>query len=61
MIENVDRYRVESANFSLADHDPADKALFDGNKKAGAKLFKPLNDRLEVLQELLYAEGKQRF
>ncbi len=60
MIENADRYRVESATFSLADHDPADKALFDGNKKAGAKLFKPLNDRLEVLQELLYAEGKHK-
>jgi len=60
MLENVDKYRVESDKFVLTTHNPADKSLFDGDKKAGAKLFKPLNQRLEALQELLYAEGKHK-
>jgi len=40
--------------------DPRDKAGFDGHKRDGRAALEPLNDRLEELQELLYAEGKHR-
>ncbi len=55
------RYRVEpGATLDLTDHDPADRALFDGDKDAGRKETRDLNKRLEELQELLYAEAKHK-
>jgi PPK2 family polyphosphate:nucleotide phosphotransferase len=57
----MDRYRVnpgEHAN--LADRDPGDRALFEGGKKEGKRELETLNQRLEALQELLWAEGRHK-
>jgi PPK2 family polyphosphate:nucleotide phosphotransferase len=40
--------------------DPRDSAAFDGDKRAGREAAKELNNRLESLQEVLYAEGKHK-
>ncbi|MDH4116559.1 MAG: polyphosphate kinase 2 family protein [Acidimicrobiia bacterium] len=40
--------------------DPRSTGSFDGGKKAGRKLHDELNDRLELLQETLYAQGRHR-
>lgn len=57
----LDRYRVPPGkHVHLRDWDPGEKALFDGKKAAGKAALAPLNLRLETLQELLYAEGKQK-
>ena len=54
-------YRVgPGTTVGLADHDPADQALFAGGKDAGKAATKDLNKRLEALQEVLYAEGRQK-
>lgn len=37
-----------------------DEEVFDVNKPLGKDLFKQFNHRIDELQELLYAEGKQR-
>ncbi len=56
-----DRYRVQPGRrFRLADHDPEDKSAFDGERAEADAEFALLNDRLEALQELLYAEGRHR-
>ncbi len=44
----------------LADHDPRDTGAFDGDKAAARARKQALNERLEELQEALYAERKQR-
>ncbi len=55
------RYCVEpGARVKLQKHDPSDSSAFDGDKKSGRELAGKLNLRLEQLQELLYAEGKNR-
>jgi PPK2 family polyphosphate:nucleotide phosphotransferase len=51
---------AENSRAGLAERDPADNRLFDGEKEAGAELMKDLNLRLEELQELLYADGSRR-
>ncbi|MGC9348553.1 MAG: polyphosphate kinase 2 family protein [Anaerolineae bacterium] len=57
----VNRYRVlPDATVDLSSLDPRDKSAFDGGKKAGKQVLGMLNDRLEPLQELLYAEGKHK-
>lgn len=58
---NVDRYRIAPHTpVRLADWDANDDTLFDGKKRDAAKVLETLNDRLEALQELLYAEGKHK-
>ena len=58
---DTDRYRVEpGTGLELADHDPRDRSLFAGDKEAGKEETRELNKRLEALQELLYAEGRQK-
>ena len=58
---SVDRYRVRPGQrFRLADCDPEDKRTFEGEREAAEAEFAVLNDRLEALQELLYAEGRHR-
>jgi PPK2 family polyphosphate:nucleotide phosphotransferase len=58
---DTDRYKIApGSRVDLADHDPADRALFAGDKGAGREATKLLNRRLEELQELLYAEGRQK-
>lgn len=57
----MDRYRVKpGATVHLGAWDPNDKALCEAGKKAGKKRAKALNEELEGLQELLYAEGKHK-
>jgi PPK2 family polyphosphate:nucleotide phosphotransferase len=45
---------------SLTARDPADSRLFGGEKDEGKRLAAELTDRLESLQELLYAEGRHK-
>ena len=57
----MDRYRIEpGATVDLTSWDPRDKSGFDGGKSAGKQVLHMLNERLEDLQELLYAEGKRK-
>ncbi len=57
----VDTYRVRPGDkIRLADHDPNDHQLFDGGKDEGKAYVLELNEQLESLQELLYAEGKHK-
>jgi len=58
---NIDRYRVKpGSKVKLDNWDPSDDNLFDGGKKDAPKELEKLTDRLEELQELLYAEGKHK-
>ncbi|MFC2053186.1 polyphosphate kinase 2 family protein [Chloroflexota bacterium] len=55
------KYRVARGDkIYLCDWDPNDKSKFDGNKLQAQKRLEELNDELEALQELLYAEHKHR-
>ncbi len=55
------QYRVEPGSaVDLSQWDPNDKSGFPGTKKAGRQELLSLNQRLEVLQELLYAEHKHK-
>ncbi|MCJ7549201.1 MAG: polyphosphate kinase 2 family protein [Anaerolineae bacterium] len=57
----MDRYRVKPGQrVDLSGWDTKDRSAFDGDKSAGKEAAKDANRRLEALQELLYAEGKQR-
>ncbi|MGV8049309.1 MAG: polyphosphate kinase 2 family protein [Anaerolineaceae bacterium] len=56
-----EKYRVPyKGKIKLNDYNPNDSSLFDGNKKDGKEALLKLNQELEALQELLYAEGKHR-
>ncbi len=55
------RYRVQpGTQVDLSQWDPSEKYAFEGGKKDGKRALKALNRRLEALQELLYAEHKQK-
>ncbi len=55
-----DRFRIQPGKkVRLADHDPRSTKGFDGDKEQGRARLRELNERLEALQEALYAEGKQ--
>jgi len=55
------QYRVEpDSKVNLSKWNPNEKGSFEGGKKAGKKALLALNDRLEALQEMLYAERKHR-
>lgn len=57
----MDRYRVEpGTTVDLSQWETSSSATFDGDKRAGKKALLELNDELEALQELLYAEGKHK-
>lgn len=57
----MDRYRVEpGTTVDLSQWETSSSATFDGDKRAGKKALLALNDELEALQELLYAEGKHK-
>ena len=56
----MSRYQIAPGmTVDLDDHDPRDLAMA-ANKDAGRKLLSRLNERLEALQEVLYAEGRHR-
>ena len=57
----MDRYRAQlGTRVDLSEWDPNDKSAFPVKKKEGRKLLLELNQRLETLQELLYAEHKHK-
>jgi len=57
----MDRYLVKPGKkVKLENWDPDDKSLVDLDKKDGEKELDEVNDELEKLQELLFAEGKQQ-
>jgi PPK2 family polyphosphate:nucleotide phosphotransferase len=57
----MDRYRVKpSKHIDLDAWNPNDKSLCPDGKSEGRKRLKALNDELEALQELLYAEHKHK-
>jgi PPK2 family polyphosphate:nucleotide phosphotransferase len=57
----MDRYRVPpNSAIDLQDWNPNDNAVFGGSKREARDRLDELNDELEELQELLYAEHKQK-
>ena len=57
----MDRYRVRpGSDVDLSRWDPNETEAFDGDKGDAKDALDELNDRLEDLQELLWAEGKHR-
>jgi PPK2 family polyphosphate:nucleotide phosphotransferase len=57
----MERYLVTpDSPVDLNHWDPDDKSLFPVSKKDGKKTLLQLNEELEGLQELLYAEGKHK-
>ena len=57
----MNRYRILSGTrVTLADWDPNDKSEFPLSKQEARQYLRELNTELEALQELLYAEHKQR-
>ncbi len=57
----MDRYRiVPDAKFHISDYDPNDLGDFSGDKAKGEHELIRLTQRLDSLQELLYAEHKHK-
>jgi len=57
----MERYRVKpGTKVDLRQWDPDEKAEYSGTKKEAKKYLDELNDELEALQELLYAENKHK-
>ncbi len=57
----MERYRVEQGKkISLKKFDPNDQSAFSGDKEDGLKALAKLNQELQALQELLYAEQKHK-
>lgn len=57
----MDKYLVKPGEpLDLSSHDSRDTSYWDGDKDAGKEEFQELNERLEELQELLYAEGRHK-
>ncbi len=57
----MDRYRVEpGSKVRISEIDPNDKSAFDGEKKEAEEELARLTQRLDSLQELLYAEHKHK-
>lgn len=55
------RYRISTdKKISLAKFDPNDSKAFNGDKEKGLKVLAKLNQELQSLQELLYAEQKHK-
>lgn len=55
------RYRVApGSEVQLADHDPRDRTLCPKSKANGRRRTAKLNNELEAMQELLYAEHKHK-
>jgi PPK2 family polyphosphate:nucleotide phosphotransferase len=57
----MDRYRViPGTAVDLAALDPADTAAFSNGKAGAKKKLRALNNRMEALQELLFAESRHK-
>jgi PPK2 family polyphosphate:nucleotide phosphotransferase len=60
-MKGVERYRVSpGAKVDLASFDPSDTSAFAGGKKEALAELAAVNARLEVLQEMLYAQNRHR-
>lgn len=60
-IVNIQQYvAAPGSDIKLVDWDPNDNGGIEGGKKEGKAFTKDLNQRLEELQELLYAENKHK-
>lgn len=61
MASEFERYRVKpGSKVKLAEVDPGEQRGFSGDKAAGKELLLKLNKELEALQEVLYAEHRQK-
>ncbi len=57
----MERYRVKpGSKIKLNQWDPNDKSAFAGDKREAREALQALNERLEALQEQLYAEDKHK-
>jgi len=57
----IDRYRIAPGTaVALAEWDPDDHGLYGLDKDSSKSVLQELNKELEDLQELLFAEGKQK-
>ncbi len=57
----MERYRVKPKDkINLKDWDPNDTGEYEGEKDEAKAKLEELNAKLEVLQELLYAEGQHK-
>ncbi len=58
---NYNKYLVSpDEKIKMKDYDPNDSSEFEGKKKEGRKALEKVNAEIEALQELMYAEGKNR-
>ncbi len=58
---DIERYRVQPGEAAgLSGRDPDERSGFDGGKKAGRAALAGINARLEELQELLWAQRRNR-
>jgi PPK2 family polyphosphate:nucleotide phosphotransferase len=57
---NLDKYRVNPKKFSLRDYDPKDKTERTGSKDQNAADLTKLATEINVLQDILHAEGKRK-
>jgi PPK2 family polyphosphate:nucleotide phosphotransferase len=53
-------YKTTHKKTKLADQNPRDNSAFKGDKSLGEDLHRILNQRLEELQEIFFAEHKQK-
>ena len=57
----MEKYKVKPGQkVKLKDWDPDDKSLWNDGKKAAKEKFLEINQELEKLQEILYAENKHK-
>ncbi|MDW8351753.1 MAG: polyphosphate kinase 2 family protein [Anaerolineae bacterium] len=57
----MDKYKAHPGRpIRLSDFDPEDTSLFDGEKALAKEQLDALNDELEHLQELMYAEHQRK-
>ena len=57
----MEQYRVKpNSHIGLSQWDPNDTGVFPGDKREAREVLRALNERLEALQELLYAEHKHK-
>jgi PPK2 family polyphosphate:nucleotide phosphotransferase len=57
----MEQYRIKpGSQVDLSQWDPSDKGAFPGPKDEARPVLRLLNERLETLQELLYAEHKHK-
>lgn len=58
---SMDRYRARSdQEIKLIEWDPSDKSAFSGGKAEAKEILKALTDRLEALQEVMWAQQKHK-